>query len=92
MGWLGWKPWAGCQAFRETGPTAAKGFTFCLEISFKIEFEFELLSNSNITRLNPNKSRKIQFAYFYHNLNLYFYKWVVLVEELGKGLAIWFEN
>jgi hypothetical protein len=50
-GRLGWECWAGCQAFKESGPTAAKDFTNCLEVSFEIEFEFESLSNSNFTQI-----------------------------------------
>jgi hypothetical protein len=59
--WLSWRCWAGCKAFRETGPSVVKGFTLSIEFSFEIEFEFELLSNSNFTQI---KSRKIQLTHF----------------------------
>jgi hypothetical protein len=55
---LGWWSWAGRKAFREAGPTVAKGFTFSFEIILEILFELELPSNPNHTHLTPNKIQK----------------------------------
>jgi hypothetical protein len=52
-GWLSFWCWAGCKAFWEAGPTCVRDFTNSFEFSFKLEFEFELLSNSTFTQLNP---------------------------------------